>query len=99
MKRFLVRPHQTALRRIMVRIHLWAGLGLGIYLAVIGVTGAVLLFKDDGFALVHPRSVPCCDCRRADRQHRHDRRISKIEISRASDPAHRCTYPRDAIPI
>lgn len=60
MKTFLLHPRQTALRRFMFQIHLWAGLGLGLYLAAIGVTGAILLFKDESFALAYPQlySVP-----------------------------------------
>ena len=54
MKTFLLHPRQTALRRFMFQIHLWAGLGLGLWFAVISVTGVFLLFKDESLALAYP---------------------------------------------
>ncbi|MDH3411712.1 MAG: PepSY domain-containing protein [Gammaproteobacteria bacterium] len=38
----------------MFQIHLWAGLGLGLWLAVVSVTGVMLVFKDESLALAYP---------------------------------------------
>jgi uncharacterized iron-regulated membrane protein len=44
---FWRRPRTTFLRRAAFQIHLWAGLGVGLYLAVMGVTGAALVFEEE----------------------------------------------------
>ena len=44
---YVHRPQQVALRRAMVQIHLWAGLLVALYIIAIGVSGSVLVFKDE----------------------------------------------------
>lgn len=44
-----------AIRRIFFQIHLWTGLGLGIYLLMMGVTGSVLVFEDEILASMNPQ--------------------------------------------
>jgi uncharacterized iron-regulated membrane protein len=45
--RFIRRPHQVFLRRACFQVHLWAGILVSIYIAAIGVSGSVLVFKDE----------------------------------------------------
>jgi len=54
LKAFLRQPHQSPVRRLMFRVHLWAGLVLGIHLAIVSTTGIVLLFKDEVRAMMYP---------------------------------------------
>lgn len=54
LKAFLRQPHQSRLRRLMFQVHLWAGLVLGIHLAIVSATGIVLLFKDEIRATMYP---------------------------------------------
>jgi uncharacterized iron-regulated membrane protein len=51
---FIRRPRDTGFRRIVFQIHLWSGLGIGLYLFVMSLTGVVLVFEDEINAWVHP---------------------------------------------
>ena len=43
-----VRQPQTVwLRKALFQIHLWSGIGIGLYLVVISVTGSVLVFRSE----------------------------------------------------
>jgi uncharacterized iron-regulated membrane protein len=51
---FVRRPQRLWARRMLFQIHLWAGILLSLYLAVIGLTGSLLVFEDEFTALLHP---------------------------------------------
>ena len=51
------RPQRIWLRRALFQIHLWSGLGLGLYLIVVTVTGSALVFHWEIEALSAPRPV------------------------------------------
>ena len=58
---FVRRPQRVWLRRLNFQIHLWIGLILTVYLIVIGLTGSILVFREEleGLAGLHPqRGVP-----------------------------------------
>jgi uncharacterized iron-regulated membrane protein len=40
-------PQSIWLRRALFQIHLWVGLGLGLYIVVLSVTGSALVFRDE----------------------------------------------------
>jgi uncharacterized iron-regulated membrane protein len=44
---FARRPQQVFLRRLNFVIHSWVGIGLALYLIVIGVTGSILVFRSE----------------------------------------------------
>lgn len=44
---FWRRPQQTLLRRALFQMHLWMGIAVGLYVMLISVTGAALLFRID----------------------------------------------------
>ena len=44
---FLHAPQRLRLRRLCFQIHLWAGLLLSLYVVAIGISGSVLVFKDE----------------------------------------------------
>lgn len=41
------RPQQLWLRKAIFQVHLWAGLLLGLYVIVIGISGSILVFKEE----------------------------------------------------
>lgn len=43
------------LRRVLFHVHRWVGLAAGIYLCVIGITGAALVFRQDMQAAAYPQ--------------------------------------------
>ncbi len=47
LRRFFKRPQQLWIRRFNFQIHLWAGIILAIYFIVIGVSGSILVFRDE----------------------------------------------------
>jgi uncharacterized iron-regulated membrane protein len=46
-KRILDQPHSLKTRKRLFQIHLWCGIILGLYLTIISVTGAVLVFEEE----------------------------------------------------
>ena len=46
-QQWLKRPRTVWLRKALFQIHLWSGLGVGLYLVVISVTGSVLVFRSE----------------------------------------------------
>lgn len=47
LNRWIERPQNIWLRKAMFQIHLWVGIGVGLYILLIGVTGAALVFRDE----------------------------------------------------
>ena len=45
--RWVRQPQTVWLRKALFQIHLWSGIGVGLYLVVIGVTGSVLVFRSE----------------------------------------------------
>jgi uncharacterized iron-regulated membrane protein len=54
---FLHQPRKLFLRRALFQIHLWAGLLLALYVVVIALSGAVLVFAGELNAALVPRSL------------------------------------------
>src|SRR5690348_13300448 len=53
------KPHRSVkLRRILRTVHLWIGVSLGIPLALIGATGAILTYEHEIVALFDGDSQP-----------------------------------------
>jgi uncharacterized iron-regulated membrane protein len=53
---FVRRPQRVWLRRLNFQIHLWIGLILTVYLVIIGLTGSILVFREEleGLAGLNP---------------------------------------------
>jgi uncharacterized iron-regulated membrane protein len=49
------------MRRILVKVHLWLALALGIYVVVISVSGAAVVFRPEISRWAIPRAVPNAD--------------------------------------
>jgi uncharacterized iron-regulated membrane protein len=51
------RPQQLALRRFLFQVHLWAGLGAGLYIVMICLTGSVLVYRNELYLAFSPQPV------------------------------------------
>lgn len=54
---FWRQPQAVWWRKAIFQVHLWAGLILGLYLALMGVTGSILVFKDEIQKVLYPQFV------------------------------------------
>jgi uncharacterized iron-regulated membrane protein len=57
-KTILHRPQSTRLRRSLFQIHLWTGLGAGIYIMIVCTSGAALMFRGEIQRARHPDFFP-----------------------------------------
>jgi uncharacterized iron-regulated membrane protein len=63
LRSFVHRPRQMFLRRACFQVHLWAGVIVALYICAIGISGSILVFKDE--LMPRPRlsgsgfAVPC----------------------------------------
>jgi uncharacterized iron-regulated membrane protein len=55
LQRYFRRPQTLLLRRIVFQIHLWIGIIVGLYMAMMGITGSVLVFRPELDALRFPQ--------------------------------------------
>lgn len=46
-RQFVHRPQQVWLRKLIFQVHLWAGLIIGIYVMLIGLSGSILVFREE----------------------------------------------------
>jgi len=54
----LHRPQSLLLRRLLFQIHLWVGVGIGLYMFLMGVTGSALVFREELEQRADPRLYP-----------------------------------------
>jgi uncharacterized iron-regulated membrane protein len=60
-ERWVRQPQRVWLRRAAFQIHLWTGLGIGLYIAMLSLTGSALVYRnelDRYFATPRPRFEP-----------------------------------------
>lgn len=57
LERWLRQPQQTLLRKALFQIHLWSGLGIGLYIFMISVTGSVLVYRNELYRAATPAPV------------------------------------------
>jgi len=53
-QRWLRQPQQVWLRRVLFQIHLWSGIGLGLYVFFISLTGSVLVYRNELYVAATP---------------------------------------------
>jgi len=46
-QQWVARPQQLWLRRAIFQIHLWSGIGVGLYVLLVSVTGSILVFRNE----------------------------------------------------
>lgn len=61
-QRWIQAPQTHWLRRFLFQIHLWSGIGFGLYVLVIGLSGSALLLKSPFYTWFEPKHlVPLAD--------------------------------------
>jgi uncharacterized iron-regulated membrane protein len=56
-QRCLRRPQGLIFRKVLFQVHLWSGLGVGLYLVMICVTGSVLVYRNELYTAFSPQPV------------------------------------------
>jgi uncharacterized iron-regulated membrane protein len=56
-QRWVRQPQTLWLRRAVFQIHLWAGLGAGLYIFMISLTGSLLVYRNELYLAFSPRPV------------------------------------------
>ena len=54
---FYRQPQKVWIRRAMFQIHLWTGIGVGVYITVVCLTGSVLVFRRELTRAPQPTST------------------------------------------
>ncbi len=57
-QRWIRQPQLLRWRRFVVQLHLWVGLGIGLYIVVLSVSGSLSVLRPDVHRWFVPRSVP-----------------------------------------
>lgn len=55
LKSFVQRPQSVAARKLLFQIHLWVGVVLALYVLVIGITGAAVVFRPEMQSAAYPQ--------------------------------------------
>ena len=55
--RWVQAPQSVGLRKAIFQVHLWTGIGLGVYVFVICATGSVLVYRNELYAVFSPQPV------------------------------------------
>ena len=55
--RWVQAPQGVRLRKAIFQVHLWSGVGLGIYIFVISLTGSVLVYRNELYITFAPQPV------------------------------------------
>jgi uncharacterized iron-regulated membrane protein len=78
-EQWLRRPQNVWLRRALFQVHLWTGIGLGIYIFVISLTGSALVYRNELYKhyTAGPHVVPVLE-----------KRLTKEELSSFATRAH-----------
>jgi uncharacterized iron-regulated membrane protein len=56
-QRWIRRPQTVWLRRAIFQLHLWSGIGLGLYVLMISVTGSVLVYRNELYRVATPDPI------------------------------------------
>lgn len=56
-QRWVHRPQRLFLRRALFQVHLWTGVGLGLYMFMIGLTGSILVYRNELSRYFSPEPV------------------------------------------
>ena len=47
LQRWILRPQTTWLRKATFQLHLWSGIGIGLYVLLVSLTGSVLVYRNE----------------------------------------------------
>ena len=56
-ERWLRRPQSTWIRKAIFQIHLWSGIGLGLYIVIVCVSGSAIVFRYDDSGTTRPSRI------------------------------------------
>ena len=54
-RRWLREPQTLLLRRALFQIHLWVGVATGLYIALIALTGSILVYRNELYNAFSPQ--------------------------------------------
>src|SRR5205807_3261405 len=46
-QRWVRQPQTTWLRKAIFQVHLWSGIGIGLYVLMVSVTGSILVYRNE----------------------------------------------------
>jgi len=56
-QRWIHQPQKMWLRRALFQVHLWSGIGIGLYVLMISATGSVLVYSNEIFVAATPKPI------------------------------------------
>jgi uncharacterized iron-regulated membrane protein len=56
-QRWVQHPQSIWLRRALFQVHLWSGIGIGLYVLMISVTGSVLVYRNELYVAAAPKAI------------------------------------------
>ncbi len=56
-QRWIQAPQTLLFRRFLFQVHLWAGIGLGLYVLVVSLSGSALLLKSPFYSVFEPKYI------------------------------------------
>jgi uncharacterized iron-regulated membrane protein len=56
-QRWLWQPQATRLRKAFFQLHLWSGVGIGLYVLLVSVTGSVLVYRNELYRAATPEPI------------------------------------------
>jgi uncharacterized iron-regulated membrane protein len=56
-RRWIWQPRTTWLRKAIFQLHLWSGIGIGLYVLLISVTGSILVYRNELYRAVTPDPI------------------------------------------
>ena len=56
-QRWVRQPQKVWLRRALFQVHLWSGIGIGLYILLMSVTGSVLVYRNELYRAATPEPI------------------------------------------
>src|SRR5689334_18428487 len=56
-RRWVQQPQNIWLRKALFQVHLWSGIGIGLYVLMISVTGSVLVYRNELYVAATPKPI------------------------------------------
>ena len=56
-QRWMLQPQAVWLRKATFQVHLWSGIGIGLYVLLVSVTGSVLVYRNELYRAATPDPI------------------------------------------
>jgi len=56
-QRWISKPHTAWLRKAIFQAHLWSGIGIGLYILMVSVTGSILVYRNELYRAATPDPI------------------------------------------